>query len=389
MQVTKIIRIIILFVMCIIVYTISLFNRRRYPNQIHKIIIPAYTGLGNFILKTPMIRALRAAFPKSHIAILAGNSYGTEFVLENSNLINETKILRQESSYLEKIKFALDLRREKYDLIILPFDATQDFLILQSLIANIPIRIGHHWKEIPHDLRRLDPLTFFLTHPVALKAGRHEIDLNLDLLIPLGITNVGNKEPFFSLHEDINIQHIFPWNPVSARYFCVQLGAANAMLSVKRWDTTKFAAALDILIDRYRLPVVALGDEYERKIYQQVQNLMKHHLIDCVGKTTVQEVAFIIKHSQVLLCHDSGLMHIAVALKTPVVALYGPTDYTRTAPLGSQNQIIRKNMKCSPCMYAFAKSEKEVADECSHRNCMRAIEVNEVVDAVSRIIEQK
>jgi heptosyltransferase-2 len=328
-----------------------------------------------------MIRALRSAFPKSRIAILAGSSYGTEFVLENSNLIDETKILIQESSFLEKIKFAFELRKEKYDLIILPFDATPDFLILQSLIADIPIRIGHHWREIPDDLRRLDPSTIFLTHPVALKAGRHEIDLNLDLLIPLGITDVKNRETFFSTPADISVS-------LPARYWSVQLGAANAILSVKRWDVAKFAAVLDILIERYQIPVVALGDKYEREIYQHVQDLMKHDLIDCVGKTTIQEVAAIIKYSQVLLCHDSGLMHIAVALKTPVVALFGPTDYTRTAPLGPHNQIIRKNLECSPCMYAFGRSEEEVADKCIHRNCMRDIEVEEVVDAVSRIIER-
>lgn len=333
-------------------------------------------------MKTPMIRALRSAFPKSRIAILAGSSYGTEFVLENSNLIDETKILIQESSFLEKIKFAFELRKEKYDLIILPFDATPDFLILQSLIADIPIRIGHHWGEIPDDLRRLDPSTIFLTHPVALKAGRHEIDLNLDLLIPLGITDVKNRETFFSIPADISV-------PLPARYWSVQLGAANAILSVKRWDVAKFAAVLDILIERYQIPVVALGDKYEREIYQQVQDLMKHDLIDCVGKTTIQEVAAIIKYSQVLLCHDSGLMHIAAALKTPVVALYGPTDYTRTAPRGSQNQIIRKNLECSPCMYAFAKSEKEVANECQHRNCMQSIEVDGVVEAVSRVFDRK
>lgn len=370
-------------IMQVLLHSICLFNWHRHPDRINKIIIPAYTGLGNFVLKTPMIRALRDAFPDAHITIQAGSPYGTEFVLEGSDLINETKILKQESSYLEKIEFAFVLRREKYDLIFLPFDATPSFLMLQSLIANIPIRIGHHWKEI----RGRDQWAKFLTHPVALKAGRHEIYLNLDLLIPLGITNVKNKDAFFSLHDAINVQHILPWNPISTRYWCVQLGAANAIVSVKRWDTTKFAAALDILIERYRMPVVALGDKYEREIYQQVQKLMKHDLIDCVGKTSIQEVAFIIKHSQVLLCHDSGLMHIAVALKTPVVAIYGPTDHTRTAPLGSQSQIIRKNLECSPCMYAFAKSEKEVADTCSHRNCMHSIEVDEVVGAVSRIFD--
>ena len=363
------------------------FSRRKAPRNIQKIIVPAYTGLGNFIMKTSMIRALREAFPEAYIVILAGNSYGTEFVLEGSNTIDEIIIHKQDSSFIEKIRFAFKLRKEHYDLIFMPFDASPDFLRVESLIADIPMRIGHHWKEIYKTLQRFDPFTIFLTHPIALKAGRHEIDLNLDLLVPLGIDNVTEKETFISVPRDVDVSHLVEWDLSSRAYWCVQLGAASGLQTTKRWDPIKFAEALDMLIEKYNIPIIALGDKYDVNIYNQVQEQMKNKLIDCVGKTVIQEVAFLIKHSCLLLCHDSGLMHMAVALKTPVVAIYGPTDYTRTQPIGTNHILIRKDIECAPCMYAFARTENEIV--CSHRNCMKSIEVKDVVDAVSKVLETK
>ena len=369
----------------VILFFSFLINRRKVDlKNIKKILIPSYTGLGNFILKTPMIKALHKAYPKAQIIVLAGGCYGAEIVLKESNLVSNITTFKLDSSLFEKIKFAFKLRKEKYDLIFLPFDASPPFLRIFSLFAGIPIRIGHHYKE----LYGTDPWIKLYTHPVALKAGRHEIDLNLDLLVPLGIKNVKNKDTFFHLGEDVDIKHLLPWGPNSTRYWCVQLSAANAIKSVKRWKSVKFAKTLDILIEKYKFPVVALGDKNERENYQRVQKLMKNDLIDCVGKTKVKEVAMIIKKGMLLLCHDSGLMHISVALKIPVVALYGPTDYTRTAPIGPQHKIIRKNIDCSPCMYADAKSEKEVAATCIHLKCIKSIEVDQVVDAVSSILDK-
>jgi len=234
-----------------------------------------------------------------------------------------------------------------------------------------------------------DPWEKFLSHSIPLKAGRHEIDLNLDLLVPLGITDVKNKETYFFLPKSIDVKDIFSNGSLPKRYWCVQLGAANANISPKRWDSTKFASAIDILIEKYNIPVIALGDKYERPIYHKVQDLMKNELIDCVGKTTIREAAFIIKNSEFLLCHDSGLMHIAVALKTPVVAIWGPTDYMKNAPIGPQHHMIRKNLDCSPCMYGFARSEIDVVKNCKHRNCMKLISIDDVVDVISTVLDKK
>jgi len=123
------------------------------------VLISAYTGLGNFILKTPMIKKIRELYPEAKIDIIAGNRFGTEFVLKDSHIINDILILKDNSSFIQKVLFFLALRKKEYDVIFLPFDAQPLFLIIGSYLAGIKKRVMHF--IIKKKLRTL--ATFFFT----------------------------------------------------------------------------------------------------------------------------------------------------------------------------------------------------------------------------------
>jgi heptosyltransferase-2 len=100
------------------------------------------------------------------------------------------------------------------------------------------------------------------------------------------------------------------------------------------------------------------------------------------GRTTVKQVAALIERCAVLVCNDSGLMHTAVAVNTPVVAIYGPTDIRRTQPLGAQHTVIRHALPCSPC---FRLEGDDAVKACPHHDCLMTIAPDEVHAALVRL----
>ena len=100
------------------------------------------------------------------------------------------------------------------------------------------------------------------------------------------------------------------------------------------------------------------------------------------GKTTIKQAAALIERCNLLVCNDSGLMHMAVAVGTPAVAIYGPTDIRRTRPVGQSHTVIRHALPCSPC---FRLEGDEAVRACPHHDCLMTIAPDEVHAAVVRL----
>ena len=151
-----------------------------------KILISAYTGLGNFVLKTPMIGTLKKLYPDAQIDLIAGNDFGTEYVLKGANWIHKTHTLKTTASWSEKTRFFWALRKEQYDLLLLPFDACRSFLNVGSYIAGVKQRVRHIDVHGHGTKPRLALLRKFVMYPrtiyIPTLPSRHEIDLNYDLL---------------------------------------------------------------------------------------------------------------------------------------------------------------------------------------------------------------
>jgi ADP-heptose:LPS heptosyltransferase len=110
-------------------------------------------------------------------------------------------------------------------------------------------------------------------------------------------------------------------------------------------------------------------------------------VVDTTGRTDLEELCGILKGARVVICHDSGIMHMADALDVPTVALYGPTDYARTAPQGKLSLVLRKDLACAPCMYGLRTAEAEGLKRCGHpAPCMKAITPVDAIAAVRRLL---
>ena len=109
-------------------------------------------------------------------------------------------------------------------------------------------------------------------------------------------------------------------------------------------------------------------------------------MLDLAARTTVAEITAIIGGAAVLVCHDSGLMHIGNAVRTPLVALFGSSDLPKVRPLAATSRVIFKDLPCAPCTGGFRMSEEEAFAACPIRfQCMRDISVEEVWQACREV----
>jgi len=147
-----------------------------------------------------------------------------------------------------------------------------------------------------------------------------------------------------------------------------------AFWETKLWEDEKFALLGDRLWQELGITVVLTGGD--AKPLEKIMKLMKTKALNLGGQTSLRELAALYKRAKIVVTTDSGPMHLAAAVGTPTVALFGPTDPVRTGPYGPGHRVIRTGINCSPC---FRK-------KCPQPRCMTEISVEEVFNAVRRIL---
>ncbi len=222
-----------------------------------------------------------------------------------------------------------------------------------------------------------------------MKRNQHEIDRYLELTYALGIRkqNVNKKTLFYLRKKDSKFTDRFfkkaGIDRKRSKIISVQIGTSPTM-RWKQWSPNKYRQLCDLILETPNTVVILQGSPSEKSLMEKIAHKMKHRPIIAAGKTTIKQVAALIKKSNLLVCNDSGLMHVAVAVDTPVVAIYGPTDYTRTAPLGNKHTIIRKKLNCSPCFKMGKQSWDKVTNCPYNYKCLKSISVNEVYKIIKK-----
>jgi lipopolysaccharide heptosyltransferase II len=205
----------------------------------------------------------------------------------------------------------------------------------------------------------------------------HAVDRYLDLARQLGV--VPDKTVAFPLPERSEerdwVERLWQREGIRARETVCVLHPA-ARWETKRWPAERFAGLADRLIAEKELRVVLVGGRDQLRQVADVERQMKKRALNLGGSTTLLQLAALLRRANLLITNDSGPMHLAAAVGTLVVAVFGPTDPRRVGPYGDGHIALRKNIDCSHC-----NRRRCVRDAL----CMRAIEVDEVLDAVRKI----
>lgn len=329
-----------------------------------RILLIRLSSLGDVVLTTPVIRAVRSHFPDAYIAMLVAKQ-SADVLQENPHLdeIITFDRLAKNKDTGEMFRIAHILRERKFTLTI---DLQRKFRTeLLMYLSGAAERVGKG---------RL------CTVRVSEQGNKHATAHYFDLLHAARIPAEDQRlELFLSESERLDAAQRFGTAGTNDGQLKVGF-FPGAGWKLREWMPERFAAIGDRLVQRFNADVLIFGGQQETELVQSVVNLMNAPAIPFAGNLQIRQLAACIEKCDLFLTNDTGPMHIAAAVGTPTVSLFGPGNHIRFQPLGKQHQMIRHNVPCSPC--------KQFTDKCKDNICMKGINVDEVWQSVSRALER-
>ena len=296
-----------------------------------RILVRAPNWLGDAIMCLPALGALRRAHPDAHIAILGPAWIGDLF--RGESFCDETIIYPKERgarNLAGKWRLALSLRG-RFDIAILLQNAFEAAAFARA--AGIPRRIGFN----------RDARGWLLTDPIPTATVGHERFYYLELLLRAGLI------PAIDAQSPIRLSGVVK-KDFGRRVIGVSPGAAFG--SAKRWYPERFAEAAAIVATERGADVALFGSDAERDIVAIVERDLVARGIaveNYAGRTGLREFMELCAGCELMLTNDSGAMHVAYAVGTRSVTVFGSTDPIGTGPVGELARIVREPVDCSPC----------------------------------------
>jgi heptosyltransferase-2 len=338
-----------------------------------RILVRAVNWVGDTVLVYPAVRQLAEAFPGSRIAVLAPEHLVE--LWEGFPGVDEVISFRPGKGgrgFLEDLRVSRVLREGRFDLaVIFPRSFRS---ALQVRMAGIPVRIGYG------DEGR----SFLLTH--AVPRGRkllevHRVHYYRALLSGLG----GSEEvrpPRIALKDAERqwAQRTLQEPGLLDGRVLIGMNPGATYGLAKCWLPDRFSELGRRLADRTGASILVFGKGSERPLAEEILAGLGGNGVDLVGKTGLLQLAALLDRCRLLVTNDTGTMHVAAAVDTPVVALFGSTDPVTTGPWGEGHTVVRKKVDCSPCLKRVCPTD--------HR-CMNLITVDDVEEAVLRSLEEQ
>lgn len=343
--------------------------------------------IGDLLFATPALRVLRKAFPNAHLACMIG-PWG-KAVLESNPHLDEIIVCgfpafsrKPKASLLAPYRtlqqWAAELRPRRFDMaIVLRFDHWWGALL--TYLAGIPRRLGYAIPECQP----------FLTQALPYVSERHEVRQNLTL-VQQAIQEAGGQAPGDSLRLEFTVTE---QDAKSVAQYLAEHGVGvdehvvvihpGAGAPVKRWRPEAFAQVADALFERWHAHIIVTGGRNEIDLAWAVYARMRSDPIIAAGDTTLSQLAALFQRSRLVLGPDCGPLHLAVAMGTPTVHLYGPVDAQEFGPWGEPKKhvVLTSDRDCIPCN-RLDYSPQELPDH----PCVREITTEAVLEAAHRLL---
>lgn len=337
-----------------------------------KILVVRTDRVGDVVLSTPVLKALRENYPRAHIAIMV--SPYTREIVEGNPYVDEIIVYDKNKEYRGVIgfwKFVRELKKKNFDLAIILHTKKRTNLI--AYLSRIPRRIGYEDKKFGFLLT--DKIED--TRPLGLK---HEVDYCLDVLKKLDIEPKDKTTYAAVKKEDLAwADNFLEVNGIlkNDKIVCLHPGASCAS---KRWLMVRFIELAERLVKEYSVKIILVASGCDVKIADEIAKNIKGQVLNLAGKTTLSRLSAVLKRSRLFISNDSGPVHIASAVGTPVISIFGRNQAglspVRWKPIGKLDRHLHKDVGCAVCL----------AHNCPIGfECLKAITVEDVLDAVNSI----
>lgn len=343
----------------------------RPIRNVRRILIYKLDHIGDVLIATPALRAIRRKFPDAEIKIVVGE--WSQAVLEhNPNvddvLIYNSVIFTRAPYTPHKLR---DLQRR-----------------LGDWKPDLEIGLRDDWRTISHAIfagirhverGRAHMMEWFRRKRTGLP-HMHEVDKLWVVLRPLGILPepVDRLEYYVTEAERRNAIEFMRRTGITRPFVVVHAGTS---VLLKEWSIDRFADAAWHIHQQYGMRVVLVGTPEERKRSQELASLISDlDPIDISGQLDLRETAALMERASLYLGSDGGLMHMASAVGVPTLGLFGPGSYHIFHPVGRHSAAVSHLFSCSPCEMTHCVRP--------HDTCMHAITVDEVVQETDLLMRR-
>jgi lipopolysaccharide heptosyltransferase II len=334
-----------------------------------RILVVQTSFLGDVVLTTPLIAALRRRFPSAALAVLC-TPRGKEILAGNPDIDEIITLEKKRDGGRNANLFtkATELRAHDFTIAVSPHKSLRTALLL--FLARIPLRIGFRQSA-----------GWFLYHRLVDRdATRHDVERNLSLVEALGTDPRGCA-------RELRIESTESARQTVVRIFA-ELGIRDDRMIVgvnpgstwatKRWTVDGYAELCVALRRRHDAQIVLFGGPEDRDIVEAIHQRVGGGVASLVGRIDLNELAAAIQRCRVFVTNDSGPMHVAVARGVPVVAVFcATTPSLGFFPYSSRAVVVEKNLACRPC-----GSHGGQRCPLGTEDCMRLVKSEDVLAAV-------
>jgi heptosyltransferase-2 len=338
---------------------------------IKKVLIRGVNWIGDTVITLPAIRGIRNLFPDAHLEILLKPHLAA--LLRQCRYLdgclhypegNGYDLIRKEKELIES------LRGKKFDLAVIFPRSLRSALI--PYLARIPFRVGflssHRGILLTQGLKETKDLL-----------QCHQVEYYYHIAQALGAKEpwvvpelpVGSEEDSWA---DAFLQHA----GIAHNHVVIGINAGATYGSAKCWQPEKFAELARRLTSNPAIKIILIGGNNNASLVDTLACDLDGHAIKAVGHDLLN-LAALLKRCHLVITNDTGPMHIAAAVGTPVVALFGSTNPATTGPLGNNHHIVRKDLQCSPCLKRHCPEQHA---------CMTFITVDDVFRLVQKHLER-
>ena len=343
------------------------------PRDPGKILLVKLHGIGNIVLLLPVLKQLRRRFPDAELDFLsfrenAGILEGTDEV-GRCHFLDRGSIRGLVGSVLRVFP---RIRRGGYDLVI-DFDQFAHFSAIATLFTGAPGRIGFRNPTLRRHVAYTVPVVYLdMAHVSRTFARLAEV---------AGAPYVPGLSRRISLSEEHRREAsaFLSESAVSPGADVVVLHpGSSGNLTLRRWPAERFALLGDRIAAELGCTIVVSGGREERALAESVRRMMRQPAVNSAGRLSVRGFAALCEQVLFVVSNDTAAVHVASAMGTPVVGLYGPNTPFLYGPLGSNDLVFYSEPSCSPCL---SNLTSKVSD-CRRARCMEEITVEAVFDGI-------
>ncbi|HUR97293.1 MAG TPA: lipopolysaccharide heptosyltransferase II [Pyrinomonadaceae bacterium] len=330
------------------------------------ILVRGTNWIGDAVMTIPAVRKLRTLFPDARLTLQT--RAWAKGILSQTDLFDE---IVTPDGFFDQVG---TLRKGRFDLAV---------IFPNSFSSALAVRMSGAGRRFGYATERRSLL---LTDPVELpdwKDSRHEVYYYLNLIDAVERRYFGRETETLDLEPRLAIKDGGP-----ARNILDRAGAARNLPTValapgstnsraKRWIPERFAQLNDRLQSELNCNVILLGSKDDKEISQMVASLSSRRPFDITGETDIEEATAILGEIDLLISNDMGLAHLAPAVGTETLVIFGPTNQLTTRPFSQQSAVISANVECSPCMLRDCPID--------HR-CMTRISVDAIFERAKAIL---